>query len=179
MTENTRHHTGSREAAAEHQHNDGQNSAQHSDQKMNQHAMDQHQTLDYQHHEDHNEHVMHEDHSGHQDHTGHEEMFRRRFWVTLALSIPVLIFSPAIQNFFGYSTPDFPGSQLIVPVLGVVIFVYGGLPFLQMAVPEVKSRSPGMMTLISLAIAVAFFLQHRRHYLRPGRAILLGAGDSD
>ncbi|MFN2189359.1 MAG: heavy metal translocating P-type ATPase, partial [Candidatus Promineifilaceae bacterium] len=158
MTENTRHHAGSGEsAAAEHQHHEGQNSAQQSDQIMNQHVVDQHQTLDHQHHEGHNEHEMHEDHAGHQDHTGHEEMFRRRFWVTLALSIPVLIFSPAIQNFFGYSMPDFPGSQLIVPVLGVVIFAYGGLPFLQMAVPEVKSRSPGMMTLISLAISVAFF----------------------
>ena len=83
-------------------------------------------------------------------------MFRKRFWVVLVLSIPVVIFSPAIQGFLGYSTPEFPGSQLIVPVLSIAIFIYGGLPFLRMAVPEIQARSPGMMTLISLAISVAF-----------------------
>ena len=60
----------------------------------------------------------HEDHSGHQDHTGHELMFRNRFWVCLLLSVPVLIYSPAIQNWFGYAAPVFPGSQWILPVAG-------------------------------------------------------------
>lgn len=96
------------------------------------------------------------DHSAHVDHTGHEQMFRRKFWVSLALSIPVLLFSPSIQGFLGFSLPAFPGSRWITPVFSVIVFVYGGLPFLQMAVPELRNRKPGMMTLISLAISVAF-----------------------
>ncbi|OGN94072.1 MAG: copper-translocating P-type ATPase [Chloroflexi bacterium RBG_13_50_21] len=83
-------------------------------------------------------------------------MFRQRFWVSLLLSIPVLIFSPSIQEWLGYSLPAFSGSQWIAPVISVIIFLYGGLPFLKMAVPELQNRQPGMMTLISLAISVAF-----------------------
>jgi len=83
-------------------------------------------------------------------------MFRDRFWVSLALSIPVLLFSETIQGWLGFSMPGFPGSAWITPVFSLIVFVYGGLPFLQMAVPEVRNRQPGMMTLISLAIAVAF-----------------------
>jgi Cu2+-exporting ATPase len=90
------------------------------------------------------------------DHTGHEEMFRRKFWVSLLLSIPVLLYSPSLQTWLGFSMPTFPGSAWITPVFAVVVFVYGGLPFLRMAVPELKNRQPGMMTLISLAITVAF-----------------------
>ncbi len=101
-------------------------------------------------------HGSHEDHGDHVDHTGHEEMFRRRFWVSLFLSIPVLLYSPLIQRFFGFSAPAFPGSEWVAFALSVVIFFYGGLPFLQMAIPEIKRRTPGMMSLISLAISVAF-----------------------
>lgn len=93
---------------------------------------------------------------GHIDHTGHEDMFRRKFWVSLILSIPVLVFSHTVSGFFGYTIPDFPGVDLITPVLSIVIYFYGGWPFLQMALPELKNRKPGMMTLISLAITVAF-----------------------
>jgi P-type Cu2+ transporter len=96
------------------------------------------------------------DHHAHVDHSGHEEMFRRRFWVSLVLTLPVLLYSHMIQEWLGFTMPHFPGSQWIAPVLSTVIFAYGGLPFLQMAVPEVRSRQPGMMTLISLAITVAF-----------------------
>src|SRR5258707_9581749 len=92
----------------------------------------------------------------HADHSGHEQMFRQRFWRCLVLTIPVLLFSPMIQTWFGFRMPEFPGSQFIGPVFAVIIFLYGGLPFLQMAVPEVRSRTPGMMTLISLAIIAAF-----------------------
>src|SRR5690606_35228383 len=99
----------------------------------------------------------HHGHAGHGvDHSGHEIMFRNRFWVSLILTIPVLLFSPMIQEWLGFAMPDFPGSQLIAPGFAIVIFIYGGLPFLQMAVPEVQSCQPGMMTLISLAITVAF-----------------------
>ena len=94
-------------------------------------------------------------HEAHVDHTGHEQMFRRRFWISLVLSIPVLVYSPALQQWLGYTAPTFPGSQWVTPVFAVIIFLYGGLPFLQMAVPEVRNRKPGMMTLISLAISVA------------------------
>ncbi|HZD58357.1 MAG TPA: HAD-IC family P-type ATPase, partial [Anaerolineales bacterium] len=111
-------------------------------------------------HEAHDEHGAMEhgegEHRAHVDHTGHEEMFRRRFWVSLILSIPVLLFSPAVQGFLRFSMPAFPGSQWITPVFSVIVFFYGGLPFLQMAVPEIRNRRPGMMLLISLAISVAF-----------------------
>ncbi len=83
-------------------------------------------------------------------------MFRNRFWVSLVLSLPVLYFSPALQSWLGYGAPTFPGSAWITPVLAVVVFVYGGFPFLQMATWELRERLPGMMTLISLAISVAF-----------------------
>ena len=83
-------------------------------------------------------------------------MFRSRFWVCLILSIPVLLYSPFIQRTLGISMPAFPGSDWITPFLAVVIFLYGGLPFLRMARPELRNRRPGMMTLISLAISVAF-----------------------
>jgi Cu2+-exporting ATPase len=82
-------------------------------------------------------------------------MFRRRFWISLVLSIPVLVFSSAIQDFLGYTVPAFPGSDWITPVFSIVVFAYGGIPFLEMAVPELRNRKPGMMTLISLAITVA------------------------
>jgi len=93
---------------------------------------------------------------GHHDHTDHEQMFRQRFWVNLVLSLPVLIWSPTIQGWFNYTAPEFPGSDLIVPVLASVIFFYGGLPFLRMSGWELRVRRPGMMTLISLAITVAY-----------------------
>ncbi len=89
-------------------------------------------------------------------HAGHEEMFRRRFVVSTLLSIPVLLYSEALQDWLGFSVPAFPGSEWINPVFAVAVFAYGGVPFLRMAVPEVRDRSPGMMTLISMAITVAF-----------------------
>ncbi|MGH2538572.1 MAG: heavy metal translocating P-type ATPase [Candidatus Promineifilaceae bacterium] len=96
------------------------------------------------------------EHAAHVDHTGHEELFRRRFWVCLALSLPVLVYSPAIQDWLGFRAPEFPGSQWLTPIFATAIFLYGGLPFLRMAGPELRNREPGMMTLISLAISVAF-----------------------
>ncbi|SEP32681.1 ATPase, P-type (transporting), HAD superfamily, subfamily IC, partial [Halogranum amylolyticum] len=98
----------------------------------------------------------HEDHGAHTDHSDHERMFRRRFWVSLALSVPVIFFSEFIQDAFGYTAPTFPGSAWITPVLSVIIFAYGGVPFLSMARTELENREPGMMMLISLAITVAF-----------------------
>src|SRR4030042_4270859 len=100
--------------------------------------------------------VEHMSHDTHVDHTGHEKMFRQKFWISLLLSIPVLLFSPAIQEWLGYSLPEFSGSQWIAPFFAVIVFFYGGLPFLRMAIPEFRNRQPGIMTLISLAISVAF-----------------------
>jgi len=102
------------------------------------------------------EHGGHDKHAGHgTDHTGHEQMFRTRFWGSLLLSIPVLVFSPALQNWLGFSIPTFTGSEWIPFVFSLIILAYGGIPFINMAKPEVRDREPGMMTLVSLAISVA------------------------
>ena len=99
----------------------------------------------------------HAGHGGHGvDHSGHEQMFRRKFWVSLVLSVPVLLYSEMLQMWLGYSAPSFPGSMWIGPIFAVIVFVYGGWPFIDMAIPEIRNRKPGMMTLISLAISVAF-----------------------
>jgi Cu2+-exporting ATPase len=105
-------------------------------------------------------HASHGGHGGHADHGGHAghdpDAFRRQFWIVLALTIPVVIWSAEVQEWLGYQAPVFPGSEWIPPVLGTVIFVYGGLVFLRGARDELRARQPGMMTLISLAIVVAF-----------------------
>jgi len=117
-----------------------------------------HSSATHEHHDhstDSGEHDHHQgDHGG--MHEGHEQMFRRRFFVSTLLSIPVLLYSPTLQEWLGFTVPTFPGSEWINPVFAVIVFAYGGIPFLQMAVPELKDRAPGMMTLISMAISVAF-----------------------
>jgi Cu2+-exporting ATPase len=96
--------------------------------------------------------------AAHDRHAGHTvEMFRDRFWLTLALTVPTLIWSGMIQHWLGYRAPSFWGSGYIPALFGTFVFVYGGSPFLGGARHEVHDRSPGMMTLISLAISVAFF----------------------
>ena len=90
------------------------------------------------------------------EHSGHEEMFRKKFWFSLVLSLPVLAFSETVQSWLNYSTPTFPLSEWIVPIFSVIVFYIGGLPFFRMAKGELKERQPGMMTLISMALAVAF-----------------------
>ena len=105
---------------------------------------------------EHKGHNSHNEHSGHgTDHSGHEMMFRTRFWWSLLLTIPVLLYSSALQSWLGFSMPAFPGSNWISFIFSLIIFGYGGIPFLKMAIPEIKDRKPGMMTLISLAISVA------------------------
>ena len=122
------------------------------------------------------DHTQHTDHGGHEEHShgdhhghghGHEHghghghgehaaMFRSRFWWSLLLSVPVVIFSPMVADLLGYGVPEFNGSSWIPPVLGTIIFIYGGTPFLQGGWSELKSRQPGMMLLIAMAITVAF-----------------------
>ncbi|MEX2583106.1 MAG: heavy metal translocating P-type ATPase [Gemmatimonadota bacterium] len=104
-----------------------------------------------------NGHDAHGEHGDHDKHAGHSiEMFREKFWLSLALTIPTLIWGELLQQWLGYRAPVFPGSVYIPPVFGTVVFLYGGLVFLQGALRELKDRLPGMMTLISLAITVAF-----------------------
>jgi Cu2+-exporting ATPase len=83
-------------------------------------------------------------------------MFRDKFWLSLMLTVPVVFWSEHIEMLLGYEAPHFPGSAWIPPALGTVVFLYGGLVFLQGAARELSARLPGMMTLISLAITVAF-----------------------
>lgn len=144
-------------------HADDHNQHEHHTDDHNQHEHHNHAHHNHAHHKhEHNKTstMKHDAHSGHgehgTDHSGHELMFRDRFWVSLLLSIPVLLYSMMIQHWLGFTMPEFAGSQYIAPVFSVIIFFYGGLPFLQMAVPEIKTRKPGMMLLISLAITVAF-----------------------
>ncbi|HEY2644146.1 MAG TPA: copper-translocating P-type ATPase [Galbitalea sp.] len=102
---------------------------------------------------------QHDDHTGHDQHQGHGDhvaYFRRRFWVCLVLTIPTLVFSTGLQDILHLSGPRFPGSEWIPAIFGLAIFVYGGWVFLAGGLAELKARQPGMMTLISLAILVAF-----------------------
>ena len=105
-------------------------------------------------------HGAHDGHGGaggHDKHAGHSPaMFRDRFWLSLLLTLPVVFYSSMIQEWFGYTAPQFPFSDWIAPVLGTVIFVYGGAPFLKGALQEARDRQPGMMLLIGMAITVAF-----------------------
>jgi Cu2+-exporting ATPase len=114
-------------------------------------------------------HADHSAHAGHgTDHTGHELMFRNRFWWSLLLSIPVLLYSGMIQMWLGFTPPAFPFSQWLPFIFSLIVFAYGGIPFLQMAVPELQDRKPGMMTLISLAISVAFIYSVAAQFLNLG-----------
>jgi Cu2+-exporting ATPase len=97
------------------------------------------------------------DHHDHHDHSHHDPaQFKRKFWLSLVLTIPTLVFSHGLQEILGLSGPRFPYSDYIPAVFGLVIFVYGGLVFLKGGLQELRAKQPGMMTLISLAIVVAF-----------------------
>ena len=102
---------------------------------------------------DHTPHQTHEGHGGHGDHVA---QFRRLFWTMLVLAIPTVAFSAMFAMILGYTVPDFPGARWVSPVLGTVMYLWGGRPFLTGAISEIRSRTPGMMLLIGLAITVAF-----------------------
>ncbi|MBD2307281.1 heavy metal translocating P-type ATPase [Chroococcidiopsis sp. FACHB-1243] len=102
------------------------------------------------------EHERHERHGEHDKHAGHNpEMFKRRFFICLLLTLPVLYFAPSFQEWFNYQAIQFPGSAWVTPILSIIIYFYGGWVFLRGAWRELRSRI-GMMTLIALAITVAF-----------------------
>ncbi|MDO9173593.1 MAG: heavy metal translocating P-type ATPase, partial [Actinomycetota bacterium] len=99
-------------------------------------------------------HSGHTGHAGHDKHAGHDpETFRRRFWLTLLISIPVIATSEMIMDWLGY---ELTGVAWVGPVLGTFVFLWGGWPFLKGAVDEVRDRAPGMMLLIAMAITVAW-----------------------
>jgi len=98
----------------------------------------------------------HGGHAGHDKHAGHDpEMFRRRFWLSLVLTIPLVVTSHMVMDWFGYDL-SFPGMGWVAPVLGSFVFLWGGWPFLVGGVREIRDRQPGMMLLISMAITVAY-----------------------
>ncbi len=102
-------------------------------------------------------HAGHGAHASHDRHAGHSvAMFRDRFWLSLLLTLPVIAWSRDPQEWLGYTAPVFAGSDWIPAALGTLVFLYGGLVFLRGGLGEVRARTPGMMTLISLAILVAF-----------------------
>ena len=99
----------------------------------------------------------HEGHGAHDKHAGHSvAMFRDKFWISLLLTVPTLVWGHMLQGAFGYHAPMFTGSQWIPAAFGTAVFAYGGWPFIQGAWRELEDRLPGMMTLIALAILVAF-----------------------
>ena len=131
--------------------------------------MNDHSTEHHQEHEHHGQHVhgthdhgnSEHEHGGHGGHAGHHahmlEDFKKRFWISLLVTIPVLVFSPMIQSFIGIrGALHFSGDTIISFVLSSFIFVYGGWPFLKGLVDELKQSQPGMMTLIAIAITVAY-----------------------
>ncbi|UPL16719.1 heavy metal translocating P-type ATPase [Microbacterium aurugineum] len=105
--------------------------------------------------EGHGGHSGHGGHGGHAGHGDHVGQFRRLFWINLVIAVPVVAFSPMFAMLFGYDVPGW--AQFVAPVLGTVMYVWGGWPFLTGAVSELRTRTPGMMLLIGLAITVAFF----------------------
>ena len=95
-------------------------------------------------------------HGGHHGHGDHVAMFRRLFWIMLVLSVPTVLLSGMLASLVGYPLPDVPGLEWVSPILGTVIYLWGGRPFLTGAVGEIRARKPGMMLLIGMAITVAF-----------------------
>ena len=111
-----------------------------------------------------------EEHAGHDKHAGHSvDMFRKKFWGTLLLSIPTIVWGPMIQQWFHYAAPGGPvASRWISALFGTLVFAYGGWIFIKGAAGELKDRKPGMMTLIALAISVAFLFSLAITFGFPG-----------
>ncbi|MDN6290344.1 MAG: HAD-IC family P-type ATPase, partial [Tetragenococcus koreensis] len=121
--------------------------------KHNHHDANDHENNDHEH----ENHDAHEGHHDHHDHHAHMvEDFKKRFWVSIVASIPIAILAPMLQNLFGFEV-SFPGSDIILFALATFVFFYGGKPFLTGLKSEVVDQhTPGMMTLISLAITTSY-----------------------
>ncbi len=107
-------------------------------------------------------------HEGHDHHTMMIEDFKKRFWISLALTIPILLLSEMIQYWLSFEI-TFTGDKYLLLLLSTLIFFYGGWPFLTGLIDEVKEKSPGMMTLIALAISVAYFFSVAVIFGFPGK----------
>ena len=117
-------------------------------------------------------HAGHGEPGAHDRHAGHSvAMFRDKFWITLLLSIPTLLWSGMVQHMFGFSAPTFPGSEYVPALFGTAVYFYGGLVFVKGGLQELRDRLPGMMTLISLAITVAFVFSLAVTLGYPGEAL--------
>ncbi|MGI5835785.1 MAG: heavy metal translocating P-type ATPase [Chloroflexota bacterium] len=101
----------------------------------------------------------------------HLQEFQRRFWVCLILTIPILIYADLFQELFGYTAPRFPGYQYLSLILATIIYIYGGTIFLRGAASELATRTPGMMTLIALAITVAYLYSIASQFVLPGEPL--------
>lgn len=105
----------------------------------------------------HDAHAGQQSHAGHDKHAGHSvAVFRDKFWLSLALTLPTVLWGDLPSRLLGFQVPGFPGSGYLPPLFGTIVFFYGGLVFLRGALSELRDRLPGMMVLISLAITVAF-----------------------
>ena len=136
------------------------NEHQHHEHQHHEHQHHEHQHHEHQHHEhQHHEHHKHREHQHHENHHDHHEMmvkdFKLRFFVSLVLLVPILVLSPMIQEFLDF-TLRFTGDLYILLVLSTVLFIYGGLPFFKGTLEEMKEKAPAMMSLIGLAIGVAY-----------------------
>ena len=126
----------------------------------------------HHHHDGHHDGDHHDGHgSGHHDHHAHMvEDFKKRFWISLVLTVPIVLLSPMIQQFLGLGDAlRFPGDRYVLFLFSSVIFFHGGYPFLKGLFDELKGRSPGMMTLIALAIAVAYVYSSAVVFGVPGK----------
>lgn len=122
---------------------------------------------DYNHHENHE----HHHHKEHDKHVGHSvDMFRQKFWACLLLTIPVLVYSPHIQDWFNFTPVQFPGSDYIPFIFSTFIFFYGGMVFLKSALTEIRGKLPGMMTLISIAITTSYVYSVAVQFGLPGES---------
>src|SRR5687767_14675529 len=134
-----------------------------------QHAQQQGHSPPVAHGQTHMKQDEHAVHAGHGvDHTGHEQMFRVRFWWSLLLSIPVLLYSEMIQMWLRFTPPILPFSEWMPFVFSVIIFAYGGVPFLLMAIPELREARLGRMTLFLLPISFGFFYIFAPHLFNLG-----------
>ncbi|HYP73366.1 MAG TPA: heavy metal translocating P-type ATPase, partial [Microbacterium sp.] len=121
----------------------------------NDHSSHDHAATDHVGHDAHPDHAGHDAHGAHAAHAGHGAdhvaRFRRLFWINLILAVPVVAFSGMFAMVLGYSLPDAPWVAWVSPLIGTVMYFWGGWPFLTGAVSELRSRKPGMMLLIGLA----------------------------
>ena len=157
----------------EHEHEHGRAHGEHPGEHAQHGAQGAHEHGGHGAHEGHKGHEGHGDHGGHAGHAHHDharmvEDFKRRFFVSAALTIPILLLSPLIQRVFGF-TLEFPGRPWVLWALSSAVYAYGGWPFLKGLVEELRGRRPGMMTLIALAISVAYGYSSAVVFGLPGK----------